>query len=162
MSRHFILLLDTSGSMYGEAGEKILGLNQAVANILDGLRAIVPEPRLTTITFGGSPVVQDFTSVGVTPETYEARGRDCLVEAVSLAAEIAAQKDEPVVTVLLTDGAINNPKIFANNPQLGPIYTIGIGVDADYEQLARFTGSAETVFPPYEAEGLPGYALAKE
>ena len=154
----FLLLLDTSGSMYGENGEKILGLNQAFTNFMDGLRGILPEPRLAVITYGGSSTMHDFHHISqIAPKTYEARGRSPLSEATALAADIVTKN---VITILISDGAADDSD-YTKISLKGPVYAIAVGADADHEQLARFTGSPKRVLPPHAASDLPGYALQK-
>ena len=154
----FLLLLDTSGSMYGEKGEKILGLNKAFENLLDGTRSLLPEPRLAIITFGESTSLQDFQYISqIAPKTYEARGKSPLTEAAALAAGITTKN---IISILISDGAPNDSD-YTKIKLEGPAYAIAIGADADFEQLARFTGSAKRVLPPHAARDLPAYALQK-
>ena len=176
MSATFILLLDTSGSMFGEEGEKTLALNLAVDNLQVGLRNLLPEPKVAIITFGKSPVLQDFVPISqISPKTYEAQGKTLLTEAVRLASslssgsfsqasqapqtsQVSQASNEESITILVSDGAPNDGD-FSKIPLAGQKYAIAIGIDADYEQLARFTQNPNRVMPPHEAGHLPAYAL---
>lgn len=158
MTQNFLLLLDISGSMYGENGEKILGMNQAVESFIEGAKEIIPEPLLAIITFGETIKMQDFYPLSqIAPKTYKAAGKSPLSEAVKLAGNTAT-KD--TITILISDGAFNDSD-YIKIPLLGEKYAIGIGADADHEQLSRFTGSTQSVLPPHTAADLPGYALAR-
>ena len=162
MALSFLLMLDTSGSMYGECGEKIHSLNTAAAEFLEALKAVLPEPELAVITFGGPPSLQNFAPVSqITLKTCEAGGKTPLTEAVVLAAGLFQNIDSNnLITVLISDGAPDDGD-FRKTPLPGLVYALSIGLDADYEQLSRFTGSSSRVLPPHEARSLPGYALQK-
>lgn len=156
----YILLLDTSGSMYGEAGEKILGLNCAVSNFVDGLKTIAPEPQLAIVTFGGPPSVQDFIPAGlVSLKTYEAKGSGYFDDALEIAASLSGSADV-VAIVLMSDGALPFYD-YSKIPEGYPLYAVAIGIDADYDQLERFTDNPDTVLPPYAANDLAGFALTR-
>lgn len=143
----FILLLDTSGSMYGEQGEKILALNLAVSGLFEGFLRMSPEPNIAIITFGGTAQLRDFSPASEIPQhAYEARGTTPLTEALALAEPLDALN---VTTILLSDGAADDNEFSALRLQ-GDAYAIAIGADADYEQLARFTRNPAHVFSPSE------------
>lgn len=157
MTPSFLLILDISGSMYGEMGEKIMSLNQVVDNLKDGLKIIKPEPTLAVITYGEVVNLENnFIPISQIPsKIYEARGKSQLTEAVRLASSITT---EDVITILISDGNTLDSS-YSRIPLKGHVYAIGL--DADYEQLARFTGSNNRVLPPYAANDLPGYVLQK-
>lgn len=166
MTQSFLLLLDTSGSMYGQKGEKIFGLNQAVTNLLEGLKTSAPEGKLALITFGRKTVFTDFAPVSqITHTTYEAGGKSLFDEALSLADTVSASapSSDEMITILISDGILrgNLSKIKTKIKLAGPAYAIAIGIDADYEQLAQFTESPSRVLPPHAAGDLAGYVLQR-
>ena len=150
-------MLDISGSMYGENGEKIYSLNHTANNLLDGLKKIVPEPNLASITFGSATTLIDFAPVSqVKPFALAAQGKTPLTEAIALAKTVVT---ENVITILISDGAPNDGQ-FSKISLKGSAYAIGVGLDANYEELARFTGNSDRVFPPYAAEDAASYILS--
>ena len=150
-----LLLLDTSGSMYGE---KITALDYAARRFISGLGSIAlpTEPSVAVITFGGKPVESPFHPLGQFSLTcFEAKGETRLSEALSRAAVLAAPG---TMCVLISDGLAMDGD-FSKIRFACPTYAIAIGYDADICVLSRFTGASEKVFPPYEAEMLPGYFM---
>ena len=155
----FLLLLDTSGSMQSASGEKIQCLNLTTSNFIAGLKSIAPEIHLAIITIGGFPALTNFAPVKeITPATYQAKGSTPLTEAVILAKNIV---NKTVITVLISDGAPNDGQ-FTKMTLGGPIYAIQVGFDANYEELARFTGCPNRVFRSYDSEAAAGYILQRE
>jgi len=150
MNPNFLLLLDTSGSMYGD---KIAGLNLVVENLLEGFGSLaLPEvPQMAVITFGGTPKVQPFTPINQITTGWEAGGKTHLSEAIKTAATLATDE---TITLIVTD-SISTDRGKAKLK--GQVYGIGIGYDADIELLETLTTSPQHIFPPVEAEYLPGY-----
>ena len=150
-----LLLLDTSGSMHGE---KISALLYAARRFICGLENITlhREPLVSVITFGGQPVESSFLALGqFSVWDIEAKGETRLSEALRMAAVLAAPD---TLCVLISDGLAMDGD-FSKIQLDCPTYAIAIGYDADIFMLSRFTGASERVFPPYEAEMLPGYLM---
>lgn len=147
------LLLDTSGSMYGE---KIDVLNQAVNQMINDFKnenLSSVDIKISVITFGGNAkVVLDLTSVGdAKVETLSANGSTPLGSALKLASEIINDKEKvsskgyrPAV-LLVSDGFPNDAwesefDSFINGKRTGKCerWAIAIGNDADRNMLQRF------------------------
>jgi len=144
--------------MYGDNGEKILSLNLTANNLLEGLKRIIPEPNLAVITFGSSTTLKNSVPVSqIAPFSLTAQGKTPLTEAVALANTVVT---ENVITILLSDGAPDDG-YFSKITLKGSAYAIGIGLDADYEELARFTRSPDKVLSPCAAEDAAGYILSR-
>jgi len=151
-----VLLLDTSGSMYGE---KIQALNLAVANLLDGFKrqALAEEPHVAVITFGGNPLLQSFVPVSRMPAAeWGVGGTTCLTKALCMAREIVTPQ---TISILISDGSPDDGG-FARVRLSGELFAISIGYDSRPEALSRFTGNPARVFSASEAESLPGYWLS--
>ena len=153
-----LLLLDTSGSMYGE---KISALNYATSRFVCGLESItlLREPLVAVITFGGKPVESPFVPLGqFAIVDFEAKGETRLSEALRKAAAEAAPD---TMCLLISDGLAMDGDFLKIQLEC-PAYAIAIGYDADIFMLSRFTGASERVFPPGEAEMLPGYLMQRD
>ena len=155
MNPNFLLLLDTSGSMYGA---KIVSLNLVVDNLLEGFKSLAlgEVPQMAVITFGGLPEVHPYTPIDQITTGWEAGGETRLSEALELASTLAT---ESTITLIVTDGTPihGGHEGFAKTPLSSPVYGIGIGYDADLELLGKLTTSPHHIFPPVEAEYLPGH-----
>ena len=150
-----LLLLDTSGSMYGE---KIFALTYVVERFICGLENITlpTDPKVAAITFGGKPVESPLHPLGqFSLGGIEAKGETRLSEALRRAAVLTIPG---TLCVLISDGLAMDGDFVKIQLECGA-YAIAIGYDADFFMLSRFTGAIERVFPPYEAEMLPGFFL---
>ena len=164
----FLLLLDTSGSMQSASGEKIQSLNLTVNNFIAGLKSTSEELQLAIITIGGTPSMYNFVPVKeIMPVNYPAKGSTALTEALVLANTTIENhllkkqsQCSKVITVLISDGIFNDGK-FSKITLDGPVYAIGIGFDANYEELTRFTACPSRILRPYDAEAAAGYMLQK-
>ena len=153
-----LLLLDTSGSMYGEKNSALL---YAASRFICGLKSItlLKEPLVAVITFGGKPVESPFVPLGQFADLdIEAKGETRLSEALRKAAFVAASD---TVCVLISDGLAMDGD-FEKIQLKYPKYAIAVGYDADFFMLSRFTAASERVFPPYEAEMMPGYLMQRD
>lgn len=156
--KSFLLIIDTSGSMYGDEGEKLESLNLAADALLRGLASMYPEPAVAIITFGDPPEMKSFMPANlISPTTYTAKGRNTLTEALLLAASVASKN---VITILISDGIFDDGDFLKIRRSIeGPVYAISIGPDADPEQLVLFTGESGDVVPAHQAYDLPGYVI---
>ena len=151
----FLLLIDNSGSMYGE---KIASLNLAVNNLFKGLANVDDKIEVAVITFGDSVNFFKFIPVSeIENVCYEARGSTKLSEAVALVSKLA---NKNTITVLISDGAFNDGE-FTKTTLKGFTFAIAIGYDTDYEALASFTGDKSKILQAFDAYDAAGYMLFK-
>lgn len=153
----FLLLLDTSGSMYGE---KITGLNLAVENLLEGFKdlALQEPPQIAAVTFGGEPTVYPFAPVEHFEQVitkWEAGGKTRFHEAIKSATELTTDE---TITLIITDGAICDTG-FDKIKLRGRIYCMPMGYDADIELLEK--SAIAQIISPVEAQHLAGYWYAR-
>lgn len=153
----FVLLLDNSGSMFGE---KLFALRFAAEGFLRGIKelALAKEPAVTLALLGGraeaaAPVLAGQAAL---PE-FAAGGEMRLAEGIA-AAKPAAPGG---FFVLFSDGGAVDGGFLDERPGLRT-YAVAIGPDADARMLAQFAGCLSRVFPPHEAAMLPGYILGSE
>lgn len=159
---HFLLLLDTSGSMYGE---KMVSLKMAAQNLLQALSGVkyIPEPLAAIMTFGDSPVLRvPFTPVsGIELPELKPWGSSALTEALSLANAILKQE---TTLILISDGRPddnNYAKKITDLSLLTHIIAIEVGFDADTNVLELFCGSRGQVVPAYDAEFMGEFLIYK-
>ena len=144
-----LLLLDTSGSMYGE---KIKLMQQAATDLLSGLKNILPDLPVGIITFGDTPTLQPFAPVGeIVHAEYEAGGKSAFHEALTFVESI-----KPDSVILISDGICDGIPI-EKIEESAAKYAISIGYDADLDMLARFAGSRERLFSAYDAGRMAGF-----
>ena len=158
----FLLIADTSGSMYGE---KIYALNMAVSNLLGGFHEISldeeNEPQMAIITYGGSPKLHTpFTPVRkIEFSEFEAYGDSTLTEALLLAKTIIKQK---TTIILISDGSTNDgcyTRAIEDIDLKDKIYCIPVGFDADMDMLEHFAGVDGHILSLSDAETMAGYFL---
>lgn len=167
---HYIILLDTSGSM---AGIKIETAKQGALQLLN---KIPPGNKITFITFSSTVnTLIEFAdtsgSVGETISSVTAQGNTVLYTALSTAIQIAKKHEMPGYIILLTDG---NPTDLTNTdayeklqfPDGFKVISFGIGDDYN-EQLLKILadktgGILNHIQDPMEiANSLPQAAVTQ-
>lgn len=167
-----ILLLDTSGSMYGE---KIDTLNIAVKNMIESFKtqvSTVAEIYTSVITFGGRAAIHsDFAPASqVTWTKLEANGGTPLGQALTLCTEMIQQltpdkfngKPYRPTIVLVSDGEPTDnfdtvlDQFLANKKtSTCDRWALAIGDDANVSVLERFlTGQEKRVMQASDASGI--------
>jgi len=145
-----LLLLDTSGSMYGE---KITIMQQAVTDLLAGIKNKLPDLPVGIITFGDIPVLQPFaTASEISLSEYEARGKSAFQETMALVESI-----KPDSMVLISDGIYDNNVPLIKESEPTARFAINIGYDADLDMLTQFAGS--NLFSAFDAENMAGFLV---
>ena len=156
MIPHFLILLDNSGSMYGE---KILCLNQVVTNLLDNMKSIRPEPAVALVPFDNGLSSAEFIPASqAEPVNYIAEGNTSLPDVSQLIknTNITVNPSE-LITILVSDGNYVPSRILPP----GPAYAIAVGYDARKSQLDYFTKNADNVLPAHASYDLPTYAIQR-
>ena len=160
---HFLLLLDTSGSMYGE---KMLSLKKAAENLLEGLRDanITPEPLAALMTYGGTPKLCVPFSPVSSFELPELKpwGASALTDALALTQAIIKQE---TTLILISDGRPddnNYVKKIMDMPLITYIVAVETGPDADTNMLELFCAGRGQVVPAYSTEFMGDYLIQKE
>ena len=146
----YTILLDTSGSMYGDWGEKLESLNLAYNAILAGLKQLTPLPLVAVMTLPSQDPQKFLPADEIEYKPLSAGGK---------IAPLQLEVNDEII-ILLTDGNFNRKRILPNL-QKNHTYVIPIGADADLTQLTIITGDKDKVIPPHNAEFLPAYALQK-
>lgn len=167
-----ILLLDTSGSMYGE---KIDTLNIAVKNMLESFKtqvSTVAEIYTSVITFGGrASIHSDFAPASQVKWTkLDANGGTPLGQALTLCTEVIQQltpdkfngKPYRPTIVLVSDGEPTDDfntvlDQFLANKKTSTCdrWALAIGDDANVSVLERFlTGQEKRIMQASDASGI--------
>ncbi|MFW5980943.1 MAG: vWA domain-containing protein [bacterium] len=154
-----ILLLDVSGSMYGE---KIMALNKSVRSMIDNFadeESTQAEIHVAVVTFGGKVALHTDLKPAreIKWEDMNADGYTPLGAALDIASEIIEDKDKipsrsyrPSV-VLVSDGMPNDEdweeklNNFVNKGRTEKCdrWALGIGADANEAILEQFLGDRE-------------------
>ncbi|NKB67895.1 MAG: VWA domain-containing protein [Candidatus Latescibacteria bacterium] len=168
MARHFVLVVDGSGSMAGEP------LRQAVAGAQGFVDQLRPGDRAAVVAFDSDiyllqELTQDRAKLKNALQAVEARGATVLYDAVARSAGLLLEEKGARIVVFLTDGRDTGSQFTLDNIQsMGLsegffIYGIGLG-EVDQDALRHFTkatgGILETTDDPQALSGLYQRVLA--
>ena len=136
---HYIIVLDTSGSMYGEKMDKA---KQAATELV---KRISPSNYLSLITFSNNARLQishvmlqsdnDKYSVTSIIKGIEASGSTAFYQALRLAIELSKEYKEPSYAIILTDGIptdVTDINAYRELPWPKNLQALVIGVGLDY------------------------------
>ncbi len=150
-----VLIIDTSGSMYGKP------LTDSISAAKNFIADLMPDDLVSIISFSNSiNVVQQLTSNHVAAiqvlDTLEAQGDTALYDSIIEAISLLKNRSERQVILLLTDGKESGISKFDFDQVINeavrwstPVYPIGFGrIDKnELERLAILTGGFSQINP---------------